>query len=353
MRITVSGGLGFIGSRLVESYAREGHSVTVLDNLHAQVHKDDSARSHAEGFANVIVGDVRDAGAWDRALNGADVVLHMAAETGTGQSMDEVARYAEVNVCGTAVLADALARHPSVTRVFLPSSRAIYGEGLYRCGIHGFVLPARRTRKAMEAAVFDLTCPHCGARAEPLPTPESIEARPASVYASTKLAQEQILQLSCEAREVDLRIARYQNVYGPGQALGNPYTGVLVIFAQQIERGEVLNIYEDGKIGRDFVYIDDVVAATQRVVDAPVNPGPVNVGTGTAATLIDVVHAFECALSREIPYRISGDFRFGDIRYAAADAARLHALGFYASVPLAAGIAAVLEWMRRQTRCRE
>lgn len=346
MRVVVSGGLGFIGSRVAESFARDGHSVVVLDNVHPQIHKDGSAQKRVREFAEVLVGDVRDPIAWDRVLTGADRVLHMAAETGTGQSMDEIARYADVNVRGTAVLADALGKHASVSRIFLPSSRAIYGEGLYRCEEHGAVLPARRTRHAMEQGAFELECPHCQEIARPQPSPEWTEPRPASVYASTKLSQEQILQLACEGRGIDLRVARYQNVYGPGQALGNPYTGVLVIFAQQIAKGQTLNIYEDGNIARDFVHIDEVVAATRLIVDAERNPGPVNVGMGRASTLIDVVHAFEHALSQIVPYRISGDFRFGDIRYAAADVSRLKALGFAPSTELAAGIAGVVEWMK-------
>lgn len=346
MRVAVSGGLGFIGSRLAESFARDGHSVIALDNLHPQIHRDDSAAVRVRKFAEVVLGDVRDPAAWERVLAGADLVLHMAAETGTGQSMDEAARYADVNVRGTAVLADALARNVSVRRVFLPSSRAVYGEGLYRCDQHGNVLPARRTREAMEQGIFILRCPTCGETAAARPSPEWTEARPASIYASTKLSQEQILQLACESRNIDLRVARYQNVYGPGQALGNPYTGVLVIFAQQIAQGQTLNIYEDGQIARDFVHIEDVVAATRSILDAGENPGAVNVGSGSASTLIDVVRDFERALSCEIPYRISGDFRFGDIRYAAADIERLRASGFVPSIGLAEGIAGVVEWVR-------
>lgn len=348
MRAVISGGLGFIGSRLAQSLARDGHSVVVLDNVHPQIHKDESAQIRVREFAEIVIGDVRDPIAWERVLTGAELVLHMAAETGTGQSMDEIARYADVNVRGTAVLADALAKHASVRRVFLPSSRAIYGEGLYRCEEHGAVLPARRTRQAMEQGAFELTCPQCGRVAQPQPSPEWTEPRPASVYASTKLSQEQILQLGCEARGIDLRIARYQNVYGPGQALGNPYTGVLVIFAQQISNAQTLNIYEDGRIARDFVHIDDVVAASRLIIDAKENPGPVNVGVGRASTLVDVVEAFEHAFARNVPYRISGDFRFGDIRYAAADISCLRALGFTPSIELATGIGSVIEWMRGQ-----
>lgn len=346
MRVAVSGGLGFIGSRLAESFARDGHAVVVLDNLHPQIHKDDSSVSRVSAFATVYMGDVRDAAAWDNVLNGTDLVLHMAAETGTGQSMDTVARYADVNVVGTAMLADALARHPCVRRVFLPSSRAIYGEGLYTCDEHGRVLPHRRKREDMQRGIFALHCPICGKHIEPLPTSETTEPRPASIYAVTKLTQEQVMQLSCESYGVDLRIARYQNVYGTGQALRNPYTGVLVLFAQQIAEGKALNIYEDGKIARDFVHIDDVVAATRIVIEGEGYCGPVNIGSGLAATLLDVVHVFEQVLSRRVPYRITADYRFGDIRYAAADIGRLHSLGFKPAVDLLQGIADVIAWVK-------
>lgn len=344
MNVAISGGLGFIGSRIAYLYAHEGHDVTILDNVHPQIHRDDRAARIASEYARVIYGDVRDSGAWDHALERCDAVFHMAAETGTGQSMDEIVRYTDVNVTGTAQLAQALKRHPSVRKVFLPSSRAVYGEGAYRCRIHGEVLPRRRGRADMEAGRFDLQCPVCSQAAIAVPTTEDTEPRPASIYASTKLAQEQILQLACDAGNVDLRIARYQNVYGPGQAMGNPYTGVLVIFAQQIAQGIELNVYEDGRITRDFVYIDDVVAATRAIVEAPNNPGLVNVGSGQPATILDVIGAFECALSKKVPYRITGDFRFGDIRCAVADVTKLRALGFSARTHLETGISALTAW---------
>ncbi|HVA38737.1 MAG TPA: NAD-dependent epimerase/dehydratase family protein [Candidatus Dormibacteraeota bacterium] len=352
MKIAISGGLGFIGLRLAESLVGAGHAVAILDNLHPQIHGDERALVRARAFADVQIGDVRDPAAWDAVLDGAEAVLHMAAETGTGQSMDEVVRYADVNVTGTAALAEALGRRPAVRSVFLPSSRAIYGEGAYACDVHGAVLPERRTRAALERGDFALRCPVCRQAARPIATSEDVMPRPASVYATTKLAQELILKQYCEAKGVDLRVARYQNVYGPGQALGNPYTGVLVIFAQQIDRGEVLNIYEDGLVARDFVHVDDVVRATTAIMEAPENPGPVNVGAGKAVSLLGVVAGFAEALGRDVPYRISGDFRFGDIRHAVADVTKLRALGVEPGVDLEDGIGTVIRWLKETPSCR-
>jgi len=347
MKIAISGGLGFIGSRLAERYAEMGHEVSVLDNLHPQVHADDRDLKRVSQFARVIVGDVRSANDWHTVLNGAELVLHMAAETGTGQSMSDITRYCDVNVTGTAQLAESLLHHPTVQRVFLPSSRAIYGEGAYRCIDHGIVLPSRRDKHTMERGIFSLACPICGLEATAIPTSEETEARPCSVYASTKLSQEQILQLACENTGRSLRIARYQNVFGPGQSLRNAYTGVLAIFSAQIERGEVLDIYEDGKISRDFIYVDDVVRATMRLIETSGDPGPVNIGTGRASSLFDVIAAFGAAFDRPVPHEVTGHFRYGDIRHAVADTARANAVGIQAPTTLDHGIRELAAWVSR------
>lgn len=353
MIAVVSGGLGFIGSKLAHALAARGATVRIIDNLHPQVHRDDAAVRRLAPYAEIVIDDVRDAAVWNRTLRDATHVFHLAAETGTGQSFDLVSRYCEVNVVGTARLADALAGAPSVRTVFLPSSRAIYGEGAYRCDDDGEVLPARRRRSDLSRGDFALRCPRCGRIATPRPTPETTEARPASVYAATKLAQEQVLRLACEAREIDLRVARYQNVYGAGQALDNPYTGVLAIFARTIGRGAALNIYEDGDIVRDFVHVDDVVAATCAIVDAPADLGPVNVGRGIPVSMLDVVAAFEAATGSPIPYRVSGDFRFGDIRHAVADTTLLRSIaGDPAQRDFTDGIAELLAWVAEETACR-
>lgn len=351
MNICISGGLGFIGSRLARKYAEAGHRVRVLDNAHPQIHPSlERAVKAVQDIADVVLGDVRNAEDWDKALKDADTVLHMAAETGTGQSMDKVVGYCDVNVTGTAQLGEALFRHPSVATVFLPSSRAIYGEGAYICEEHGIVHPKRRTRAEMERGEFKLRCSLCEKIARPQPTQESFAAAPVSVYASTKLAQEHVLAQTCENLGRDLRIARYQNVYGPGQSLNNPYTGVLAIFARQILQGNTLDIYEDGQIARDFVFIDDVVDGTMRLLGLPQNPGPVNIGTGAASSLTDIVSAFAEAFARDVPYEITGHFRYGDIRFAAADMTRATTAGIRPAVGLREGIGRLTQWANQEMR---
>lgn len=345
MKATISGGLGFIGLRLARKLAERGDRVTILDNGHPQVHADlERTLRKARQFADVIVGDVRDRDRWQQALKGCDVVLHMAAETGTGQSMDEIVRYCETNVTATAILAEELGKE-TVRKVFLPSSRAIYGEGAYRCPVHGLVNGKRRAQEDMAAGHFDVHCPICDSPSSAVATPEVLHPTPASVYASTKLIQEQLLQQRCERLGIELRTARYQNVYGPGQSLSNPYTGVLAIFSAQIARGEKLNLFEDATISRDFVFIDDVVDLTLRLVDHPASiDGAVNIGTGVPSSLIGVVRAYEAVFGREVAFDITGDFRYGDVRHAWADISRLKGtLGTHNFVGLNEGIRLLAE----------
>jgi dTDP-L-rhamnose 4-epimerase len=346
MRILVTGGLGFIGSRIVGRLLQRGDEVVVLDNLHPQVHTDTAAAERLRALgAEVVIGDVRDRASWALA-DDVDAVFHMAAETGTGQSMAEVVRYCEVNVSGTAQLCEAVHRSERLRRIFLPGSRAIYGEGLWRCGEHGDVVPPARRRDDLAARRYLPACPICERILEPLATREETPPRPASVYATTKLVQEQILRQTCDAAGRDLRIARYQNVYGPGQALGNPYTGVLAIFARQISEGRTLDIYEDGGIARDFVFIDDVVEASLAIFGTDRDPGPVNVGTGSPTTLLDVVQAFASAGMGEVSHEVTGHFRDGDVRYAVADVTRLRATWGTTPIPFATGLARYVDTLR-------
>lgn len=320
----ISGGCGFIGSRLAARYVERGDRVRVLDNFHPQVHIDRSVGEKLRSIGvDLIEGDCRDRRSWDRALEGAELVLHMAAETGTGQSMTEVARYCDVNVMGTAMLAEALLTNRSVRSIFLPSSRAVYGEGQWLCTRDGAVTPYARRRKDLSQGVFDPICPLCCVGVTPIATREDAVLRPASIYASTKLMQEHVLTQTCAAIGKTLLVARYQNVYGPGQALNNPYTGVLAIFAKQLSLGKRLNLYEDGKIVRDFVFIDDVVDATIAIADSATVNSPINVGSGMPTTLFDVVDALGGTELGTAAYDVTGEFRDGDIRHAVADVTSL------------------------------
>ena len=350
MKILISGGLGFIGSRIAKSHLLRGDTVIVIDCLHRQVHpNDDAARDLAEAGAKVVIGRVEDGSTWRELDENIEMVYHMAAETGTGQSMTEVARYCDANVRGTAVLCEFIAERPAIRTIILPSSRAVYGEGLYKCAIHGPFYPKTRSLSALQVGDFSIVCTTCGAICDPIPTPESAEFRPASIYASTKAMQEWLLTQTVDRLAKSLRIVRYQNVYGPGQSLYNPYTGVLSIFAGKIADGKQLNIFEDGKMLRDFIYIDDVVELTIAIAFSPNAAPATNIGTGQASNMLDVLDALGAAFDREVDYHVSGDFRFGDVRNAFADISLLElSVGPHNFVPLRTGIDQLVKWLKVQ-----
>ncbi|TAM77175.1 NAD-dependent epimerase/dehydratase family protein [bacterium] len=346
MRVLVSGGAGFIGFKLVKRLLSAGHEVAVLDNLHPQVHGDKPAPALIERETRFVRGDVRDAAAW-RALFPVDAIVHLAAETGTGQSLDEIERYVSTNIGGTAVLLDSV-RESGAHRVVVASSRAIYGEGLHRCEEHDLVSPPPRRREDLSAGDFEARCPVCQRATAPVATREDTSPNPASVYGTTKLAQELLVRQACDAAGVEHVTLRFQNVYGPGQSLKNPYTGILSIWASQIEQGRTLDVYEDGRVIRDFVYVDDVVTALFDGVGRAALAGEVlNVGTGRATTLLDIVAAFSAVLGRDVPFEITGHFRPGDIRYAFADTARARqAMGYDCSTRLEDGLRAFVGWAK-------
>jgi dTDP-L-rhamnose 4-epimerase len=265
--ILINGGAGFIGSRLALALLRRGHLVTVLDNLSPQIHGDEPRASSLyrsiEGQVRFIHGDVTDRAALAAALAEQDAVVHYAAETGTGQSMYQIERYSHVNVGGTALLLDILANAPHrVKRMVVASSRSIYGEGKYLSPELGAVYPTHRSEADMQAGRFEVAPPAGSSALELVATDEDSRIHPSSVYGITKQVQEQLVMTVCPTLGIDGVALRYQNVYGPGQSLANPYTGILSIFSNLIMSGKPINIFEDGLESRDFVYIDDVVAAT-------------------------------------------------------------------------------------------
>jgi len=352
LKILITGGAGFIGTRLCKALVDRGHSLTVLDNLSAQIH----------GVAAVIPlplwdrvafvqGDVRNRHDWLRALEGQEVIVHLAAETGTGQSMYEIERYVDVNVRGTAIMLDLLANTPhSVRRLVVASSRAVYGEGRYECAACGPVYPQARTAPDMQAGDFSIKCPQCNAVAEVMPTDELSRVHPTSVYGITKHNQEQIVLTVGRSLGLEAVAFRYQNVYGPGQSLANPYTGILSIFSTRIKNGNEIVLFEDGTESRDFVFIDDVVDATILGVEHPAAPGHVfNVGSGVPTDVATVADTLVRAYGVSVPIRVSGNFRLGDIRHNFADLSRVQSvLGFRPRVDFATGIAAFARWVDGQ-----
>ena len=350
--ILVTGGAGFIGSRLCAALAAEGARVTAFDNFHPQAHAGNpGARERLDAAgATLVEGDVRDAAALRAALSDAapDIVYHLAAETGTGQSFDLPVRYTDVNVMGTAHLVEAIRALPKApARVILAGSRSVYGEGA--C-VDDLGHPAAAVERAdADMAAGDYAPKDAAGR--PL-TPVATRAdtcpvAPASVYASTKLMQEYLLSQAFWGSDTQVGILRLQNVYGPGQSLNNPYTGVLSIFVRQIGEGKTLEIYEDGEIVRDFVHVDDVARAFARMAAAPDMPeGIVDIGSGEAASIREVAARLLRLLGApEDRLEVTGQFRPGDIRHAVADTDLARdALGWAPAIPLDEGLRQLAEW---------
>jgi dTDP-L-rhamnose 4-epimerase len=347
-RILITGGAGFIGTRLARALIAAGADVLAYDNLHPQVHGDHPV---PDASMALIRGDVRDRDALQAAVHGymPTVVVHLAAETGTGQSADEPTRYAEVNVVGTAQLIEAMrsaAKPPR--RVVLAATRAVYGEGAYADASGRLVVPPPRSAADMAAGRFGLFDVD-GTLLAPRATPESLAPAPASVYGSTKLMQEYLLQQTNGPWET--AILRLQNVYGPGQSLRNPYTGVLSIFCQQAMNGKVLNIYEDGDIHRDFVFVDDVVAAFVSACTEDAAAGRImNIGTGERTSIADAAAAILSELGLPADrLAVTGAFRVGDVRHAIADnSLARRSLHWTPKVSFRQGIAELVQWARKE-----
>jgi dTDP-L-rhamnose 4-epimerase len=357
MQVFVTGGAGFIGSRLSVLLAGQGARVTVYDNFHPQAHRGntDARAVLAKAGVTVVEGDVCDAADLRAALaaSGADVVYHLAAETGTGQSFDLPVRYNAVNVMGTAQLIEAIrAVGPSVRRVILAGSRSVYGEGACLDASGRLTPAAERLPADMARGDFDPKDRH-GNALTPVPTNADCTVAPASIYASTKLMQEFLLKQAFWGTAVSVGILRLQNVYGPGQSLNNPYTGVLSIFCRQIQEGKVLNIFEDGRITRDFVLVDDVAAAFAAMATIAEMPQDIlDIGSGEAATIVEVARKLLVLLGGDADrLRITGDFRPGDIRHAVADiSAARDRLGWRPQHSLDDGLARLADWSRSMMR---
>jgi dTDP-L-rhamnose 4-epimerase len=343
-RILITGGAGFIGSRLARELVREGHSVVVLDNLLPQVHGDHPQPDLAD--CETIWADVRDRDALDRTMKGVEVVHHFAAETGVGQSQYEIARYVSVNTYGTALVLEAAAT-AGVRQVVIASSRAVYGEGLFDCAQCGKSFAAAgRSSEQMDAARFDIYCPACGAPALPQVMSESTAANPVSIYGLTKYQQEQLAQQVSTINDLQTTILRFFNVYGPGQSLRNPYVGVLGTFFRRANADQSIEVYEDGKMSRDFVFVEDVVEALRRATNNEAAFGQLlNVGSGEALTLFGVATEMFRALAKEPQIKISGRYRSGDIRHAVASVSRLEQqLRFVPRTTFAEGLHQFVDW---------
>ena len=357
MKILITGGAGFIGSSLALALIAKGHKVTVLDNLSEQIHGV-NPETESELYNKIadkvlfIKGDVTSKEDWEKAIADNEVIVHLAAETGTGQSMYQIKKYADVNMGGTALMLDLLAntKH-QVKKIVIASSRAIYGEGKYFAEKVGFVYPLSRKNEEMLAGNFEVSYEGIVEPLQLYATDEESKIHPTSVYGITKQNQEQMVMTVCPTLNIAAVAFRYQNVYGPGQSLKNPYTGILSIFSTLIKNNKPISIFEDGQESRDFVFISDVVDATIAGIENPAADNQIfNVGTGVATTVLEVATTLVKNYGADVPVTITGNFRLGDIRHNYADMSKIkRLLGFEPKIGFEDGIQQFTNWVNQQS----
>ena len=354
--ILITGGAGFIGSNLALKLITKGYNVTILDNLSEQIHGTNPEQTSPLyksiiGKVKFIKGTVTSKNDWLEALKNIDTIVHLAAETGTGQSMYEIQKYTDVNISATSLMLDILTntKH-NVTKIVVAASRAIYGEGRYLSKEMGYVYPLSRTDEFMSKGDFECKYDGCNEPLELVGTTEDSKIHPTSVYGITKQVQEQLVMCVCPTIGIAPVTFRYQNVYGPGQSLSNPYTGILSIFSTRIKNGNPINIFEDGKETRDFVYIEDVVDATILGIEKDeANGHAFNIGTGVATDVITVANTLKDKYNTEVEITIGGNYRLGDIRHNYADITLAQTLlGFEPKWNFEKGIGEFAKWVNEQ-----
>ena len=350
MNILVTGGAGFIGSHIVDALIERGHRVRVLDALVEQVHGA-AGPQYLNPAAEFLRGDVCDPEIVSQALEGVEVIYHKAAEVGVGQSMYEIARYVRANDFGTAVLLEEIVkRRPQIKKLVVASSMSIYGEGAYACDHCGPVQPKLRPLSQLLDRDWDINCPLCGAKVKPIATNEDKPLFPTSVYAISKQDQEQFCLVVGRAYDIPVVALRYFNVYGPRQALSNPYTGVCAIFSGRLLNDQSPLIFEDGEQTRDFVHVSDIVQANLLALESNrANYQALNIGSGHPLSIAEITSMLARGLQKDIQPEITGKYREGDIRHCVADISRARTLlGYEPKVSLADGIPELLEWVRQQ-----
>lgn len=355
-KILITGGAGFIGSNMAIALLKKGYIVTVLDNLSEQIHgfnyKLSPLYRSIDGKVRFIKGCVTIKENLIDAIADNDAIIHLAAETGTGQSMYEIDRYAKVNIGGTSLLLDLLTNtNHCVKKLVIASSRSIYGEGRYISKKYGYVYPSHRNINDMDNGDFEVKN-----QIDPedeltiTSTDENSQIHPSSVYGITKQTQEQLVMTVCPTIGIAPVAFRYQNVYGPGQSLTNPYTGILSIFSNLILNNKPINIFEDGKESRDFVFIDDVINATIAGLESNRGDGEVfNVGFGKPISVIEVIEELIANYGINVPYTITGNYRIGDIRHNYANIEKLQQLlQYFPQWDFKTGIAKFCTWVKAQ-----
>lgn len=348
-KVLVTGGAGFVGSHLVDALVERGYEVRIFDNLDPQVHGEkQKIPQYLNKEAEFIKGDVRNKEELQKTLPDVEIIFHLAAAVGVGQSMYQVRKYVETNTLGTANLLDILAneRH-KVEKLIVASSMSIYGEGSYKCQKCEIVYPHLRRNQQLLARKWEMECPHCKQKVYPIPTDENKPLHPTSIYAISKRDQEEMCLVIGRAYQIPTVALRYFNIYGPRQSLSNPYTGVCAIFSSRIKNNQPPLIYEDGLQTRDFINIRDVVQATLLTLDKPEADYQVfNVGTGRPTSVLDIAYTLAQLYNKEIEPQITNKYRSGDIRHCYADISKIRNLGFEPQIGLKGGMKELVEWGR-------
>lgn len=353
--ILLLGGAGFIGTNLSKKLLAEGYEVTILDCFSEQVHGKNYKFSYLyqqiDRSIKLVIGDIHDLPLLLSLLEKNDVVIHLASETGTAQSMYRLQRYTDVNIGTTAVLMDTLVNNKTrVKKVFLGSSRAVYGEGKYKNRKGVFIYPKLRSKVNLAKGLFDIISEDKDEILQLSATDEDSLINPVSIYGFSKYAQEQLVKITCQTYGIDYCILRYHNVFGPGQSLLNSYTGVLNVFASRAILDKPLEIFEDGKGIRDFIYIDDAVEATLLALkNENANNQTFNVGSGVGTSIWDAAISISRSLEKEVVCNISGNYRYGDIRHSLADIHKIKKfLNFRPKYSFEDGLKAFEEWVMTQ-----
>lgn len=350
----ITGGAGFIGSHLGDLFLSSGYEVKAYDNLDPQVHGENASRpDYLNNEIELIVGDVRDADSFARALNSADILVHFAAAVGVGQSMYEITRYTSINTMGAAVvLEEAVKQKDHIEKMLVASSMSIYGEGLYICPTCGEVTPKLRPAEQLAERKWDMLCPACGVSCTPAPTPETKPLFPTSVYAVNKRDHEELFLSVGDAYNISTTAMRFFNVYGERQALSNPYTGVGAIFASRLLNGKPPVVFEDGGQSRDFIHVRDIAIGCLLAIESNSSGGEVfNLGTGRKLSIMDVGSAIARELGRPVDdFIVNNQYRAGDIRHCYADISRAEKiLDFKASTVFEDGVSELCSWVGGQT----
>lgn len=352
--VLITGGAGFIGSHFGDLLLANGYTVTAYDNLDQQVHGDNASRpEYLNKEIELIVGDVRDASAFSKALEGKDILVHFAAAVGVGQSMYEITRYTSINTMGAAVVLEEVIKHKDhLKKMLVASSMSIYGEGLYRCSNCGEITPKLRKTEQLAKRNWNMLCPVCNSPCTPAPTPESKPLYPTSIYAVNKRDHEEMFLAIGDAYNIPTTAMRFFNVYGDRQALSNPYTGVGAIFASRLLNKKPPVVFEDGGQSRDFIHVRDIAKGCLLALESNNSNREVfNLGTGRKLSIMDVGKAIAKELKQPIDnFIINNQYRAGDIRHCYADITKAQELlGFKASTVFESGVSELCNWVASQT----